>query len=122
MPSNGVVRISDYRVKKKSEVESIEELNQFDYFSSRFDKLEEMISPKEEVLRAKEGNEHDIPRVLALFISTIIMGASICLAMLSFWDVISIGWQYFAAIAFASGGLSAASFMILIGVDHEQYK
>lgn len=120
--SNNVFRFEEYKVEKKSVEEIVSEDSKYDLILKRFDALEDRISPSENILLAKPKKEPDRVRIYGLFISTIFSGVALCLMFLSLAGNITVSWQFFASIAFASGGLASACLLILLGVDHEQYE
>ena len=121
MESAEIVDINAYGTKKRES----EDLR-FDPYDNRhicrkLDKLGTILSSEEYVLRAKKKPHRDTLRVSSLFLSTFIMASTLTLSVFSSLGHIDLAWQFFASISLASGGLAAASFLILVGVDSDSY-
>ena len=121
--SKNLYQLEDYRVEKNTVEELIDDQAKYNNLLKRFDDLEELIAPSDNLILSKSNQKKpDKTRIYGLVISTIVFGAALCLMFLSFAGTLNIGWQFFASIVFASGGLASACLLILLGVDYEQYE
>lgn len=127
MSTNNIKTLDDYRPSKTKE-NDVKDFYGYDDIHKRFDALEELILLENDVIIRKSKPKNnptktvDLKRLVAFLISTSIASASTCMVFVSLYNLISIGWQFFGAIAFASGGISLASFLILLGVDNDVYE
>jgi len=61
-------------------------------------------------------------RLIFLYIFTLLTGALFSLTIFSVVGLISPNWMFWAAILFASAGVTAGLLLILLGEDNERYK
>ena len=121
MNKDNLFRLQDYRSYPEKDESDLSDFTDYGEVTKRIDTLEERLTGKIDILVSKNSIPADKKRSISLAISAFISGVAFVLMLLSTRGVVDIGWQFWAAIFFASSGLAFASLLILIGVDHDEY-